>query len=114
MALGFDLIGPISLDARSIDNNILSGMPGVYLLGEPHQQGGVAVRYAGRSDEDLAGRLKQQAGYHSHFVYAYARSTSEAYMMECALYHEWPQDLKGQIHPARPTGSLTRCHRCGF
>lgn len=113
MALSFELLGPLALDERIIEANILP-LPGVYVLGEPHPQGGVAVRYAGRSDDNLARRLKEhQVLFYSHFVYMYASSANEAYLMECALYHEWPQDLKGQIHPARPVGSYTRCPRCG-
>jgi hypothetical protein len=109
MALSFTLVGPVPLNAQSIGSNILPGMPGVYVLGEPHQQGGVAVRYVGRSDEDLAGRLKQQTGYYSHFVYDYAASAHDAFIKECEMYHEWQHLIPGQIHPARPQGSWSTC-----
>jgi hypothetical protein len=51
---------------------------GVYVLGSPHQNGGVTVGYVGRSDVDLAGRLKQHVGRYTHFVYAYCGSPMAA------------------------------------
>ncbi|HVN68640.1 MAG TPA: hypothetical protein VMU38_03175 [Candidatus Binatia bacterium] len=113
MALGFDLDGPFTLDAKSVGATVKRRRAGVYVLGELHPQGALIARYAGRSDDDLAEQLRRQAGSFTHFVYAYANSPDEAYLMECALYHEWSTQLRSQSHPESRVGSYVKCHFCG-
>lgn len=114
MALSFKLSDPIALTAQAIGASVSKVSPGVYVLGPRDQRGGVTVSYVGRSDTDLAGRLKQHAGTsgHSHCVCSYATSAADAYAKECEMYHEWQAYLPGQIHPAAPQGSNARCAIC--
>ena len=114
MALTFNLSRPIALDKRSVELNV-ANKPGVYVLGEPHPNGGVYVRYVGRSDDSLADRLRSHELIRTYptFVFAYAIDANRAYCMECEMFHEWPQSLKNQIHPARPQGSRIRCPKPG-
>lgn len=111
MALSFTLSNAIALNDTAIDNAITKKSPGVYVLGPANAQGGVTVKYAGRSDDDLAGRLKghELKSKHTHFVACYAANADAAYRMECEMFHEWPQALSGQIHPARPKNSSVQC-----
>jgi hypothetical protein len=109
--LSFSLTNAISLTTASIDANITRKNPGVYVLGPSDPRGGVTVNYVGRSDTDLAARLKTHVGKYTHFVFATATSASDAFVKECEMYHEW-SPTANEAHPARPENSLTKCPRC--
>jgi hypothetical protein len=111
MALSFSLSNAVSYTDAQIDANVTKKRSGVYVLGPKADGGGVGVKYVGRSDDDLAGRLKNHElkSKHSHFVFAYASNADDAFKKECELYHEWPQSLSSQIHPARPKNSNVQC-----
>jgi hypothetical protein len=70
------------------------------------------VFYVGRSDTDVAGRLKQHAAeWYPQFFYEYYPSSKAAFEKECNLYHDFnPPDNKA--HPARPQNSNWKCPRC--
>lgn len=92
-----------------IDAVVTKKSPGVYVL-DRSSSGGFTVHYAGRSDDDVAGRLKQHAGdeIYKYFKFEYASSSKAAFEMECRLYHEFnPPD--NDIHPAKPKGTSYVC-----
>ena len=67
------------------------------------------VQYVGRSDTDVARRLKEHVneGY-SHFKFSYASSRRAAFIKECQNYHDFnPSD--NDIHPRRPDDANWRC-----
>ena len=106
MTTAVSLLGPIELTPASIDRYVRTDLPGVYVL----SRDGRAVHYVGRSDGDLAYRLKEHARdqHYSHFWYAYATSLTEAFNEETRLYHQYGADekLDNQVHPAPPDRRL--------
>ncbi len=97
--------GAFNLDSVDIFVNVVS--PGAYIL----SRDGKAADYVGRSDSNLADRIKKSAqegrGY-KYFWYEYTTSEEEAYYKECKWYHEYnPPD--NDIHPAAPAGSNLKC-----
>lgn len=106
------MIGPYSLTADRIDAVVTKKQAGDYVLGPFNGDGKkVIVYYAGRSDADLPGRLKQWVGKYKAFAYYYASSPMDAFKVECELYHDFnPRD--NSVHPARPSGSNWKCPRC--
>lgn len=99
------LAGPIRME--HIDTSLTAKSAGVYIL----TRDGKTAAYAGRSDFDLAGRIKQHIsdglGY-THFWYEYSQSSSEAFLKECEYYHKYrPPDNKS--HPVSPSGLNLRC-----
>lgn len=105
------LYGPCPLTTEGIDDNIPVKSAGVYALG--YTSGNIFYIYrTGRSDDDVKGRLKQQAGDYAQFKFAYASSAKDAFQKECELYHDYPGVPDNKIHPARPGGSGWRCPRC--
>jgi hypothetical protein len=107
--------GPHSLTASNVDSTVTETSPGVYLLG--HSSNG--WRYVGRSDDDVAGRLKQHAasGTYSYFWYEYATSPKAAFERECGIWHRHggaTGGLDNKNHPARPAGSAWKCPVCSI
>ena len=104
------LSGPHILSIRSIDQTITDKMPGVHV---PNARvGGVlTARRAGRSEDDLATRIKEFVGLYSDFSCAVASLPKHAYELECELYHAWmPPENTG--HPARPDDADWSCPIC--
>jgi len=99
------LMGPYPIN--SIDFYVTQVFPGVYIL----SRDGRTAAYVGRSDTDVANRIKQSAmggcGYTS-FWFEYATSSRDAYLKECEYYHKYnpPDDTN---HPATPFGANWRC-----
>lgn len=81
--------------------------PGIYVLSRDSR----TASYVGRSDTDVASRIKQSAseGYgYTHFWFEYATSPRDAYLKECEYYHKYnPPD--NDSHPAVPFGTNWRC-----
>lgn len=99
------LMGPYSID--SVDLYVSRISPGIYIL----SRDGRTAAYVGRSDTDVASRIKQSAneGYgYSHFWFEYDTSPRNAYLKECEYYHKYnpPHNTK---HPAVPFGTNWRC-----
>ena len=73
------------------------------------------VKYVGRSDTDVAGRLKQHVGEkYKNFKYSYATSPKAAFEEECRNYHDFGEtdSLDNNIHPRRPDGCGWKCPYC--
>lgn len=101
---------PLVLTEKSIDANVTSVSPGVYVLDET-TSGPWVNSYVGRSDTDLNARLKKWVGKYGYFKAAYMNSPVAAFDAECELFHALaPSD--NAVHPARPTNSKWVCPRC--
>lgn len=103
------LMGNFSLDTETISRFVGPDLIGVYALGASHgSPTTLNISYVGRSDTDLAGRLKQHVGEYADFQFTTCGSTKLAFEMECRLYHSFnPPDNTN--HPARPRWTDYRC-----
>jgi hypothetical protein len=97
-----------SLTSTNIDTLVTSKSPGVYQL-DRVQEGPFHTHYVGRSDDDVAGRLKKWVGgKYLYFKFVYSSSAQAAFELECHLYHDLkPPD--NDLHPAKPPGTSYRC-----
>lgn len=82
---------------------------GTYRL---HRYG--CVVYVGRSDTDLRRRLIQHADANraDFFTYDVHWTSEQAYVMECALFHNAFGEAKNKIHPATPAHQALSCPFC--
>jgi len=104
------LTGPYPLTNADIDANVTSVSSGAYALGYT-KDNTFYIDYVGRSDVDLAKRLKDHVGKYKRFKYGYFSTAKAAFEKECRLYHDFsPKD--NDIHPARPSGSGWECPVC--
>ena len=98
-----------SLSNGQVDAQVTKKSPGVYVL-DRSVTGGFTAHYAGRSDDDVAKRLKDHVndGLYKYFKFEYATSSKAAFELECRLYHDLkpPDD---DIHPAKPKGTNYVC-----
>lgn len=97
--------GPYHLS--DVDVYVKKTSPGTYIL----SRDGEVAHYVGRSDTDLALRIKSSArersGY-THFWFEYTTSPMQAYYLECEWYHKYaPSDNIN--HPAAPPETYWRC-----
>jgi len=108
------LSGPFDLT----ESNILTYVPprriGTYMLGMIDRRSKTfLVAYTGRSDTDLAARLRGWVGLYSQFKFGLSRYAEDAFDKECRLYHDFaPPDTK--LHPASPRGSNAQCPICSI
>lgn len=106
----------IELTDKAIDANVTRVSPGNYMLGKIRRDGNIEIRYVGRSDSDLATRLKQhlEEGY-EFFTFQYATSPKSAFEQECKDYHKYGESLilDNKIHPDSPSGIRRICPICG-
>jgi hypothetical protein len=109
------LSGPYTLSGERILATVTSnGSPGAYALGDSRSDGTFVVRYVGRSDSDIAARLQDWVGSYKQFKFGYLSTAEAAFAKECNLYHDFgPEGLDNTVHPAKPTGSKSKCPRCG-
>lgn len=106
--------GPYLLSYAEIDERVTRTSPGVYELSV--SKGG-PVRYVGRSDDDLNGRLKQWVGSkYNYFSFEYCSSPKAAFEKECTLfhYHGGTEKLDNDRHPDRPAGTNWQCPACSI
>ena len=109
--------GPYPLTAKSIDENVKETI-GNYFLGIA-AKGIFVVKYVGRSDTNLNGRLKDYLGdSYSHFKFSYTANPVNAYYQECRDYHRFidaGKKLDNEIHPDKPNNSPNSlvCPICG-
>ncbi len=106
----------MELTNNGIDAGVVETAPGAYVLGHTLDNGNFSIRYVGRSDDDLNGRLKDHVGKYKQFKGGYMNSASEAFQKECHLYHDFggaEGKLDNEVHPARPSGSRETCPVCG-
>jgi hypothetical protein len=95
--------GPYSV--TDVNTFVTKMSAGVYIL----SRDGKVAHYVGRSDTDLASRIKSSLnqGY-NYFWFEYADSPMRAYYLECEWYHKYnPPDNSN--HPAVPPGTYWRC-----
>src|SRR5580692_6342200 len=94
----------IPFTPESIDSAVTMRRPGVYALGYVAPSGTFMIQRVGRSDFDLAQRLKsdEYKGKYRHFKAAYVTDAEAAFHAECELYHKYG-GTGNPLHPARPT-----------
>lgn len=106
------LNGPYPLTSGGVTVNVTKTAAGAYALGKT-VDGTFHVYYVGRSDSDVAARLRQHVGKHQQFKFDYMSSPKAAFEKECRLYHDFsPPDNRS--HPDRPNGSGWRCPVCSI
>lgn len=73
------------------------------------------VRYVGRSDTDLAERLRRHAKEreYGYFKFEYVPPARAAFEAECPLFHRHEETIENAVHPERPPGTDYFCPRCG-
>lgn len=104
------LRGPYALTGASISKNVTKTSAGAYALGS-YRENIFRVSRVGRSDGDVANRIRDYIGSYSTFKYDYFSSAKAAFDKECHLYHDFsPPD--NVVHPARPSGTSWKCPRC--
>ena len=106
--------GWIELTDEAVEKNVTKTSPGNYLLGII-SDGKFVVKYVGRSDTDLATRLKQHLGEgYQYFKFQYATSPKAAFEQECRDYHTYGESLKldNKIHPDSPPKIHRVCPIC--
>lgn len=112
--LTLEMKGPFELKEEMINAQIKGWSPGNYALG--HIKGNAfVVKYVGRSDTDVNGRIKDWIGHYTHFKWSYASSEKMAYDKECRNYHDFGenQNLDVDKHPSPPKGEKWKCMVCG-
>lgn len=99
--------GPFPMS--EIDFHVPAVTPGTYILSRE----GNAAHYVGRSDTDLANRLRSHlSSQYVNFWYQVVTSAMQAYYLECEWYHKYhPAD--NQNHPAVPPGAAWKCPVAG-
>ena len=106
--------GPYDLNESSVSNNVTSKKVGNYALGKMGtgtEASTFMVSYVGRSDGDLADRLREHIGEYSRFKFSYADSVESAFREECRNYHDFGP-AGNKVHPASPAGSSVKCPSC--
>jgi hypothetical protein len=108
--------GNYNLDTATITRLVTRTSPGAYILSRVKNpaSGKWNADYVGRSDDDLAGRLKSHAaaGKYSMFWFDYTTGTCGAYELECTWWHQY-QPRDNQIHPATPANGNCKCPVAG-
>lgn len=89
-----------------------SKYPGVYIFIDASR----VVRYVGRSDTDVEGRV---SGHELKATYSRVQITpcvdaAHSFRAECELYHAYLDTIQNKIHPASPEGMDLECPMCGF
>lgn len=98
-----------SLNNAEIDANVTTGSIGVYVL-DKDQEGPFSTDYVGRSDTDVASRLKKWVsdGGFLYFKLKYETTKKAAYELECQIYHAL-EPVKNKVHPDAPDGTSYTC-----
>ena len=106
------LSGPFPLTSAGVSKNVSRTSPGAYALGRVDEQNTFHIRYVGRSDDDVAGRLQQHVPEsYTHFKFDYFPSAKTAFEKECRLYHDF-EPVDNKVHPARPKNANWSCPVC--
>jgi hypothetical protein len=101
------------LTNEEIDKQVTETSAGNYHLGHI-EDGRFRVRYVGRSDTDLNGRLKKWVAKYERFRFQYASSPKAAFGQECQDFHSLGEstELDNEIHPQRPANASWKCPVC--
>ena len=97
-----NMIGPYELTRSKINEVVTQTSPGNYALGYVNSENTFIVQYVGRSDSDVASRLRQHVGEkYKRFKYSYATSPKAAFEKECINYHDFGESrlLDNSIDP---------------
>ena len=97
-----NMIGPYELTRSKINEVVTQTSPGNYALGYVNSENTFIVQYVGRSDSDVASRLRQHVGEkYKRFKYSYATSPKAAFEKECINYHDFGESrlLDNSSHP---------------
>ncbi len=105
------LLGPFPLSFDGITEAVKHHSAGVFTLGHIDRDGRFCVKYAGRSDTDVAAQLKNFIGSNQLFKFGYAASSKAAFVKECDLFHDFSPPGNA-LHPGRPQGTNWECPRC--
>lgn len=111
-----DMNGSYELTRAKVNEIVTRTSPGNYALGYKIDKV-FYVQYVGRSDTDVAERIKQHIGEgYERFMYSYASSAKAAFEKECINYHDFggSQSLHNKIHPDRPAGTNWKCPLCNI
>jgi len=92
------------------------GRPGAYVLGSGSD---FKVGYARRSDSCRCNRLALHNRLYrfEYFIYRYAKTPDEDFLIECEAYHALKQSgvqIVNKYHPAMPAHSGLACPYCAF
>lgn len=107
-----ELQDPDVLTKDKVDDAIGQRTAGFYVLGTLGDNKIMSVSYVGRSDDDLAAKLKRHVGNYPAFAYATAASALLAYQGECKLYHAL-KPSRNVLHPTRREAAEWACPVCG-
>lgn len=107
-----ELNDPKALTLENVDAAVRGRTPGFYVLGVMGDNKLMTVTYVGRSDDDLASKLKRHAGNYPAFAFGTAQTAVLAYQGECRLYHAL-KPSKNVMHPIRKSGAEWACPVCG-
>jgi len=99
------------LTDANVDATVNRKSPGAYALGTVRSDGVFIVGKVGRSDSDVATRIRSQIGEYTHFKFGYCSSAKAAFLKECEMYHDFTPP-GNKIHPDRPHNSTWSCPRC--
>lgn len=110
-----DMNGSFDLSVAEIGRQITKTEAGNYALGKMDGTKFI-VQYVGRSDSDVATRLKQHVGKYPKFKFSYATSPKAAFEKECKNFHDFGTEKKldNKIHPDRPANSGWKCPVCNI
>jgi len=109
-----EMQGSYDLNNDSIDITVTRTAPGNYALGYISKNRKFVVKYVGRSDNDLNGRIHQHVDSYERFKYSYATSPKAAFEKECQNYHDFFENLDNENHPDRPDDSNWSCPHCSI
>ena len=104
------------LTADEVSSRVSRTSAGAYALGHLDNEETFIVKYVGRSDSDVAGRLKKHVGEYRRFKFTYFDSARAAFEKECRMWHDFggpDGGLANTIHPDAPNGSNATCPICG-
>lgn len=113
--VNLNMNGPYILSMGEITKAVTKISAGNYVLGDLNDRDVFIVEYVGRSDADVAVRLKQHVGEkYKKFLYSYASSPRAAFLEECRNYHAFggSKDLDNDMHPRRPAETNWKCPCC--
>lgn len=112
-----DMDGSYDLTEELMEEKVQANKIGNYALGRLKKNDDkvtFVVKYVGRSDDCLRGRLKDHVGNYDRFKFSVASTAKEAFEKECCNYHDFGESktLDNEIHPDRPEGENWKCPRC--
>jgi len=107
------MYGPYPLRQETVNELVIFACPGAYVLGDT-DAAGFHPRCVGRSDVDVAARIREFVGFYSEFKFAYFDTAHAAFENECRLYHRFVQSLDSALHPSRQAYSTWRCPDCSI